>query len=374
MADARLQVLAREALEHLESHETQYELCAYCPKMCRFACPVSEAEPRESLTPWGKMSAPFLTLKGGLPLATAFETSWACTGCGHCTDYCLHGNDVPTALGALRAAGVSAGIPSPVTAKVVAAFRKSGNVHGRDPGLRERTPAALRDDGRSPALLIPGCGDDGASLRHAVSIVEKLGGRGVTIAVDGSCCGSALWWAGRPDLFDEHARAFAAKVAKRKILVVVDAGCAWTLRKLYAERGIALKPEVLHVTEWLASFFRERVLKARKKSKGAFLYHDPCKLARPLGVTEEPRAVLAAVLADGAREFAWNRKDAVCCGGGGLLPESMPGTSSRMAAKRVQEAKESGATIVTACPTCRHTMAGRGVKIVDLLELVAESL
>ena len=32
------------------------ELCEFCPKMCRFACPVSEATGREALTPWGKVS------------------------------------------------------------------------------------------------------------------------------------------------------------------------------------------------------------------------------------------------------------------------------------------------------------------------------
>ena len=372
MADARLAVLAGEAREHLAPQHDRFELCAYCPKMCRFSCPVAEADAREALTPWAKMSAPFLALKGGVPLATAFETSWGCTGCGHCTDYCLHGNPVPLALAATRAAGIAAGIASPVTNRIVDSFKKGGNPHGRDPGLKDRVPLDLRDDGASPALLLPGCGD--AEVRSAVTIVEKLGGRGVTIACDGSCCGSALWWAGRPDLFDEHAGAFAKKVAKRKVLVAADAGCAWTLRVLYAERGIRLKPEVLHVSEWLASFFRERVLKARTRTKGAFFYHDPCTLARPLAVTDEPRAVLAAVLADGVREYAWNRKDAVCCGGGGLLPQTMPATADRMADRRVTEARDAKASIVTACPTCRTTLSGHGVEVVDLLDLVADSL
>ena len=33
-------------------------LCAFCPKMCRSACAVSEAEKRETVTPWAKMALP----------------------------------------------------------------------------------------------------------------------------------------------------------------------------------------------------------------------------------------------------------------------------------------------------------------------------
>lgn len=374
--DARLTILAEDAAARLAPHEHAFELCAFCPKMCRFACPVAEADAREAFTPWAKMSAPFLALRGGAPLAVAFETSWACTACGHCTDYCAHGNPVGLALAAVRAAGIAAGMPSPVTDAIVAAYRKAGNASGRDPqaARREKIPLALRDDGRSRALVLPGCSGSDDAIRPVVRILEKLGLGGVTIATDGACCGGPLLHAGRPDLFVEHARAFARKMAKRSVLVVADAGCAATLRALYPAHGVRLKPEVLHVSEWLARFFRERVLKARTKVKGAFLFHDPCSLARHLGVTEEPREVLAAILADGPREFAWNRRDTVCCGGGALLPRTMPETSARMATRRAAEAKDQRAAIVTSCTTCETRLKGQGVEVKDLLTLVADAI
>jgi len=375
MADERLAILAEDAREHLAPHEHAFELCAFCPKMCRFACPVAEADSREAFTPWAKMSASFLAIKDGAPLATAFETAWACTACGHCTDYCAHGNVVGVALADVRAAGVAAGLPSPVTDSIVAAYRKNGTPGGKDHGARkEKIPVDLRDDGSSPALFLAGCSGHDAAVTPAVRILEKLGGRGVTLSTDGACCGSSLLFAGRPDLFEEHARAFAAKMAKRKVLILADAGCAWTMRTLYREHGIRLKPEVLHVSEWLASFFRERVLKAKHRVKGEFYYHDPCSLARHLGIVDEPRAVLSAVLADPVREFAWNRRDARCCGGGALLPQSMPDTSARMAEDRVGEARAAGAAIVTACASCEKTLGGHGVKVLDLLSLVADAI
>ena len=370
MADLRLPLL--------HEHEEKYELCAYCPKMCRFSCPVAEADARETLTPWGKMSAPFLTLRGTLPLDVAFETSWGCTACGHCTEYCLHGNDVPGALAALRAEGVAAGIESPVTDAVRRAYEKHGNPAGKAlaPALRTLVPASLRDDD-APIVYFPGCTapiEEPAGVRAAMKILEALGASGAGVAGDGACCGSALHWAGLPEAFDEHAARFVKRFGRRKTLVVADASCAWTLRVLYPERGHRIRAQVLHVSEWIAGFFRERVLRAREKVKGRFVYHDPCFLARRLDVVDEPRAILAAVLAEGADELAWNRRDTVCCGGGALLPRSMPDTARRMTEARAAEARALGATVVTSCATCVHRFREEGVETADLLTLVARAL
>jgi Fe-S oxidoreductase len=384
MADG-LPVLDRAAGAVLHRHHDRYELCAYCPKMCRFSCPVAEADARETLTPWGKMSAPFLVLAGEeandprVSLETAFETSWGCTGCGHCIDYCNHRNDVPTALAALREAGVTAGLHSPVSDEIAVAFREHGNPIGRDlsAAIREVTPAALRDDGTSPVLFLPGCStiaQEPASVRAAVKVLERLEAEGVALDGHGRCCGLPLWWAGHADRFDEHAREFARTVRRRRTLVVSDAACAWALRVLYPERGHKLVPEVLHVSEWIASFFRERVVRSKTKLGGTYWYHDPCTLARPLGVTEEPRAVLSAILAEGVREFGWHGKDAVCCGAGGLLPMSMPETAKRMAEARVAEPKAEGGAIVTSCPSCLHRLKSTGVEAHDLLTLVAKAI
>lgn len=374
----RLPIIPGDAAPLLAPHQERYELCAFCPKMCRFSCPVAEADARETLTPWAKMSAPFLAARGALPFDAAVETAWACTGCAHCTEYCLHGNDVASALAGLRAAGVAAGLPSPVADSVRKAYEKAGNPTGRPlaPALRELVPSSLRNDD-APIVFLPGCtapAKEPESVRAAVKVMERLGSEGVGIPADAACCGSALWWAGLPERFDDHAHAFAKAYGRRKTIVVADASCAWTLCALYPERGHRMRAHVLHVSEWLAGFFRERVLKTREKVKGPFLYHDPCWLSRRLDVVDEPRAVLAAVVADGAREFAWNRRDTVCCGGGALLAEAFPATADRMARSRASEAREAGATIVTSCPSCLRRFKEAGDEAWDLLSLVARAL
>jgi len=58
---------AARRLPLLEARRAELELCAYCPKLCRAACPVSNAEPREVLIPWGKMTTAYFMARGMAP-------------------------------------------------------------------------------------------------------------------------------------------------------------------------------------------------------------------------------------------------------------------------------------------------------------------
>src|SRR5205823_334102 len=83
------------------------ELCEFCPKMCRFACPAAEVSSREAWTPWGKVS--LAVLSGRAPDASTALAFGACSGCLRCQTYCAHANDVPAILYAARASAVRAG-------------------------------------------------------------------------------------------------------------------------------------------------------------------------------------------------------------------------------------------------------------------------
>ena len=50
-------------LPTLGARKDTLEKCVFCPKLCRSACPVSNAEPRETLTPWGKMSTAYFAAR-----------------------------------------------------------------------------------------------------------------------------------------------------------------------------------------------------------------------------------------------------------------------------------------------------------------------
>src|ERR1035438_3701161 len=60
------------ALPVLEGRRDALEKCVFCPKLCRSACPVSNAEPSETLTPWGKMSTAYFLAQGDVPATESF--------------------------------------------------------------------------------------------------------------------------------------------------------------------------------------------------------------------------------------------------------------------------------------------------------------
>ena len=94
----------------LEPHRSSLETCVFCPKLSRAACPVSNVEANETVTPWGKMSMAYFVANESVPLTSSFaQPAWACTGCFGCREHCDHKNDVTGTLFAARSALAEAG-------------------------------------------------------------------------------------------------------------------------------------------------------------------------------------------------------------------------------------------------------------------------
>ena len=354
------------------------ELCEFCPKMCRFSCPVSEAEPREAFTPWGKASLAALTaVAGRAPESSAAAAFHACTGCLRCRSYCAHANDVPTMLFAARAASVRAGVAPGPMADLAARFARRG--HGKDDDVAA-TIDALRAGAEPqrkepPPALFPGCRPD--SGRAALDAARALGAPLGVVPGGAVCCGLDLLEAGHPDLFAAHAlRTRSALLAGRAgapaHLVFLAPACARAVRDRWPGHGAALPAGsiVEHATTYLARALALRPdLRARPKLPGPVAYHDPCELARGLGEVEAPRALLAAAVEGGALEPLRTGADASCCGAGGLLPLALPAAADAVAMGRTAELRACGAPAVTASPACA-AMLGAG----DVVALVARWL
>src|SRR5271169_4758556 len=123
-------------LPMLEPRRAALEKCVFCPKLCRRACPVSNAEPRETITPWGKMSMAYFAARGDVPLEESFaRPAWACTGCYGCRSSCDHENDVTGTLLDTRAALVSAKLGPPGAHRTIARFASHQDATRR--GVRE---------------------------------------------------------------------------------------------------------------------------------------------------------------------------------------------------------------------------------------------
>ena len=360
-------------LPALEARKSTLERCVFCPKLCRTACPVSNAEPRETLTPWGKMSMAYFVANESVALAPSFaDPAWACTGCFGCREHCDHKNDVTGTLFDARSALVEAGTaPAPVK-RVLERFTEKTEVLGKSAGELSVLPEV--SDGARVALLL-GCAyarSASAEARDAVRATAKLVGGQVSIVK--VCCGAPLLYAGDKKRFVQQGEMLAQTLKHKERLIVVDAGCAATIRVHHAANGIGMITPVEHFAERAARELGQ-MRQVHGLGDGPVRYHDACQLGRGLGVYDQPRALLSRALGRAPEEFDRRRDDARCSGAGGLLPVTMPEVSAAIAQGRVAEHEASGGgTIVTACASSLRTFRKQGANAVDLVTVVARAL
>jgi len=104
-------------------------------------------------------------------------------------------------------------------------------------------------------------------------------------------------------------------------------------------------------------------------------FHDPCRLARGLGVIEEPRVVLERAFGAPPAEFERRGRAVSCSGAGALLPFAMPKTARAIARERLAEHERlGGGTLVTACATSLAWFRAQGAPVLDLATILARSL
>jgi len=347
----------------------QLDYCTFCPKLCRHACPVSNADAKEHHTPQSKMDRLNQLQRGRMDWsAQTAEPLWACTECRQCTNYCLHENEPGLVLLAGRAEANARGAGHPRLADYPQRFRN------RDRRLTTVLRDAFAREQFSDDAVVgfwPGCDavDKGLDdVRAAMSLFASMDAPHVRIvAAERVCAGYPLLAAGYPDMFRWHAARVAEEIRSFRKIVINCSACLHALRSHFPAEGVEVAPQVLSIAEFLA----EEIARLREAPrKTSIYYHDPCHLARHAGVIEEPRRVLSRV-AD-VREFGWSGADTECCGGSGLLPKTMPDTADAMARRRLQNvAGRGGGTVVTSCATCTFMLKRNAPSGVDVLDLPA---
>ena len=113
------------------------ETCTFCPKACRFACPVSEATQNETTSTWAKMTTAHLAHEKQRPIdAVSAKALYACTGCMRCRTFCKHDNEVGLALFNSRGLALEAEVAPKGAKSTVETFETHGNPFGKDFPLR----------------------------------------------------------------------------------------------------------------------------------------------------------------------------------------------------------------------------------------------
>ena len=114
---------------------------------------------------------------------------------------------------------------------------------------------------------------------------------------------------------------------------------------------------------------------------GSVTYHDPCDLGRNGGEYDAPRKILNAIPGLNLVEMENIRAKSICCGGGGNLEMTDPVLSGKVAHKKINEIRETGAeTVVTACRQCVRSIKGRvrreklDLEVMDISTVVARAV
>jgi len=372
-------------LPQLAPRKATLERCVFCPKLCRSACPVSNAEPKETLTPWGKMSIAYFVANESVPLESSFtDPAWACTGCFGCRESCDHKNDVTGTLFEARSAMIASGKGPAPARRVLEQFREKSAALGKtanDPRVRD-----FVDPNASVAVLI-GCeharggggGGGGGGTDAGVDTIRSVSKLlGQKVAIVDVCCGSPLLYAGDDKAFKQQGEAFVQAIKHRERVVVGDAGCASTLRVHHAAAGLEMPKPVEHFTEVvLRDVGKLQRLPELSTNSNNLRWHDPCQLGRGLGLYDPPRQILSRLTGRAPDEFERRRKDARCSGAGGLLPVTMPDVARGIAEQRLADHERSGGgTIVTGCASSLRSFkkADPSVEVVDLATLVSRAL
>ncbi len=346
--------------------DTSLSYCTFCPKLCRHTCPVSNAEAKETLTPRDKMATMRLIQRAEVPRTVEqTEPLYGCTGCGACTDFCLHKVEPAEVLFRGRAEAERDGRGHPALRDLLPRFTANSTSAAKK--TRELVPSHKRPS-EAQIAFFAGC-EAPELAPPMLELCARIGAEYVSVA-DGEhgCAGYPLYAAGQLDAFRMHAERMSRQLAGYARVVVNCAACVWVMREKYREYGVPLAATVEHTSEFLEGYI-ERLPAIEKR--GAAFYQDPCYLGRWLGVYEAPRKLAARAVAE-LREFSRNRNQAECSGGGGLLPTTMPATAQAIAEHRLEEVREARVrTVVTSCPTCKRQLARDDVQAIDLIELLA---
>lgn len=251
-------------------------------------------------------------------------------------------------------------------------------------------PAAGGQGPRGRVLFYPGCLYNQLLPRAGLAVIRVLQAAGLEVLLPRAvmCCGTPMIVGGDLATARRQAAANLELLDEAGVDAVITAcGSGGTALRYeyplllgegpYGDRAARLAGKVWDLTAFLAErvgleFLRDARLEL------AVTYHEPCHLARGMGVREEPRTVLAAVPGVEFREM----KDAgACCGAAGLFQFTHPHLAGSLTEAKVTDALGTGADLVaTECPACLVRLesglaqAGAPGRTAGVAEILARAL
>ena len=372
--------------------------CIHCG-LCLSSCPTYLETGNENNSPRGRIYLMRALQDGRVPLAeTAVRHIDLCLGCRACETACPSGVKYGNLLEATRE-HIEKNFQRPASQRLLrqGAIEKIFPFPGRmqlallparlarATGLTRFLPKFARDSlalvpekfssatwpevspatggpRRGAVAFVRGCVMSvmfGPTHLASVRLLNRAGYDVVTPPEQG-CCGALFSHGGNLAEARESARRNIAIFEKCEVeaIIINAAGCGSTLKEYghllagepeWAARAQAFSAKVRDLSEWLAtSGFAARL--APTQFAAPVTFHDACHLAHPQKITQQPRALVQAIV--GSRYVELPEAE-ICCGSAGSYNLTEPEMAGRLQARKTANILKTGAkTVVTTNPGC----------------------
>ncbi|HUW71525.1 MAG TPA: (Fe-S)-binding protein [bacterium] len=321
------------------------------------------------------------------------EAAFSCTGCRRCMMHCPFGIDTQQIMSIAKALLIGAdkepkilsmladmsiakadGLDETRSSYAEALANLDSEVRALWPA--SPVPAVPYEKSAADVLYVPLAGSH--SIVSAAAIMNAAGENWTLSSFEAVNFGTFLGDARRASAISTRIVDEAKRLGVKEV-AVVECGTAFrVLKQQIGEQPFRVSAFVELIDRYLED---GRIKVDKSMHKELTTYHDPCQIARNVGVIEQPRRVLRAVT-DYFTEMTPNKAESWCCGGGGGLV-AMGELEFRMKSSKVKanQLKATGARVVTtACENCHSQLSdlneyyGLGMKVEFLSHLVARVL
>ncbi|OPX94939.1 MAG: Lactate utilization protein A [Syntrophorhabdus sp. PtaB.Bin006] len=255
--------------------------------------------------------------------------------------------------------------------------------------LRDRVKSVYSPSGK-PQMKVGffmGCAIDFVYPDLGFKIIDFLVRRGVEVVVpkEQNCCGAAVYFSGDFETGRRLAEANIKAFHDVDYIVSACGTCSSTLKDYQKylpdnddmqKRYSAFGEKVKDATEFVIDVLKvdPSTLKLKREFEGKTVtWHDPCHLVRYQNIKDQPRAILKGFK---GITYAEMPNADLCCGMGGSFSVYHYDLTKKIAAKKMDGIRATGADIVvTACPGCMINLIdnilhnGMPQKVHHLLEL-----
>jgi len=363
--------------------------CGYCKftyDYSDFNCPSYKKYRFETYSTGGRLWLIYGILNGDLNWSQNLaDVLYACTTCGNCTENCRFTkfkDFLVDIIEAARVEAVNSGFCPENQKKLLdrttntEMFNPYGELNSNNEDLKKKYD--LPDEAEWVYYI--GCTSNyrQKDLRDATLRFLKKAKIDFTV-VDEHCCCSPIMRTGQISPVQDFMNYNITQITNTGASKVITscAGCYRTIKKDWKKYGAEYGFETYHTVELVKQLLDEGKIEFKSEYNKTVTYHDPCHIGRHMGLYEIPREIYKTIPGITLVEMKRNRENAWCCGAGGGVKIGNPDWSVEISGERLEEAKETGATVISSiCPFCRTNLTdannnfNMGFEVIDLIEIL----